>query len=220
MLGLAAGDLRPDPALAQLPAVLVVVVAAVGGEPFGPLPRPADAAAHRWHGVDERDQLGDVVAIAPVSVRASGIPVASTKRWCLEPFLPRSTGLGPVAAPPFSPAHDWNQPPPATTQARRPRAARRATERAAAPTRPPAATHPAGDSRSSPSRSQAPAADAATRSPCTAQIESLAARLDRPAAFDLETGSAAPPSATAAARAATARPTRSTARWPSAPLSA
>jgi hypothetical protein len=38
----------------------------------------------------------------PLSNGSGGIPVASTKRWCLEPFLALSTGLGPVAAPPFS----------------------------------------------------------------------------------------------------------------------
>jgi hypothetical protein len=40
VLCLAAGDLRRDPALAQLSAVAVVVVAAVGGDPLGPLARP------------------------------------------------------------------------------------------------------------------------------------------------------------------------------------
>jgi hypothetical protein len=64
VLGSAASDLRPDPALPQLAAVLVVVVAAVGGEPLGPPARPADQAAYRRHGVDQRDQLGDVVAVA------------------------------------------------------------------------------------------------------------------------------------------------------------
>src|SRR5437867_1027673 len=40
VLGLTAGDLRFDPALTQLAPVLVVVIAAVGGEPLGPSPRP------------------------------------------------------------------------------------------------------------------------------------------------------------------------------------
>src|SRR5205823_14119444 len=31
----------------------------------------------------------------------SGMPRRSTSRWYLEPSLPRSTGFGPVAAPPF-----------------------------------------------------------------------------------------------------------------------
>jgi len=36
VLGLASCDLRGDPASAQLAPVLVVVVAAVGGDPVGP----------------------------------------------------------------------------------------------------------------------------------------------------------------------------------------
>ena len=62
--GVAPGDLGPDAALAKLTAVLVVVVAAVGGEAVWSSPRPADLAAHRWHAVDQRDELGDVIAVA------------------------------------------------------------------------------------------------------------------------------------------------------------
>jgi hypothetical protein len=64
VLGLAAGDLGPDPALAELAAVLVVVVAAIGSEPVGTLARAADRAAHRRDTLKQRDQLGDVVAVA------------------------------------------------------------------------------------------------------------------------------------------------------------
>jgi len=39
--------------------------------------------------------------LPPVSVQASGSPLASTRRWCFEPVLALSTGLGPVAEPPF-----------------------------------------------------------------------------------------------------------------------
>jgi hypothetical protein len=60
----AAGDPRSDPASAQLSAVDVVVVAAVGEQ----IPRsPAGSAApssDRRDGVDQRDELGDVVAVA------------------------------------------------------------------------------------------------------------------------------------------------------------
>jgi hypothetical protein len=41
-----------------------VVVAAVGGHPLGPAARPADATAYRRDPLEERDQLGDVVAVA------------------------------------------------------------------------------------------------------------------------------------------------------------
>ena len=62
--GLAAGDLGRDPATPQLAPVLVVVVAAVGGKTLGPPAWTANAAAHGRDGLDERDQLGDVVAVA------------------------------------------------------------------------------------------------------------------------------------------------------------
>ena len=64
VLGLAAGDLRGDPELAELAAVFVVVVAAVGGDPVGSAAWPAGLAADGWDPLDERDQLGDVVAVA------------------------------------------------------------------------------------------------------------------------------------------------------------
>jgi hypothetical protein len=41
-----------------------VVVAAVGGDTVGPSARSADLAAHGWDAFDERDELGDVVAVA------------------------------------------------------------------------------------------------------------------------------------------------------------
>src|SRR5215213_78526 len=42
-------------------------------------------------------------ALAAERRRASGTPFRSTTTWYLEPGLPRSTGLGPVCSPPFSP---------------------------------------------------------------------------------------------------------------------
>jgi len=62
--GLAACDLGADSAPAQLSPVLVVVVAAVCCDTGGPSPRPANLAAHRRDPLDQRDQLGDVVAVA------------------------------------------------------------------------------------------------------------------------------------------------------------
>src|SRR5271169_3641276 len=63
MRGLAAGDLGFDAARPEQPAVLVVVVASVGGEPVGASAGPADLAPDRRHLVEQRDQLGDVVAV-------------------------------------------------------------------------------------------------------------------------------------------------------------
>lgn len=60
----AAGDLGFDPAAAELAAVFLVVVTTVSAHPVGPPARPADLPAHWWHAVDERDQLGHVMAVA------------------------------------------------------------------------------------------------------------------------------------------------------------
>jgi hypothetical protein len=64
VFGLAASDLRLDPSSAQLAPVLVVVVAAVGSDPVGSTARSTDLAAHRWDALDQRHELGDVVAVA------------------------------------------------------------------------------------------------------------------------------------------------------------
>jgi len=64
VLGLAAGDLGGDPELTQQTSVLVVVVAAVGGDPLRATTRPADQAAYGRYALEEREQLGDVVAVA------------------------------------------------------------------------------------------------------------------------------------------------------------
>ena len=64
VLGLPARDLVLDASLTELAAVLVVVVASIGSDAFGATAWPADLAAHRRHTIDERDQLGDVMAVA------------------------------------------------------------------------------------------------------------------------------------------------------------
>ncbi len=64
MLGCAARDHRSDPALAEPTPVASVVVAAVSNELIGAAARPADEPAHGRDLVDQRDQLGDVVAVA------------------------------------------------------------------------------------------------------------------------------------------------------------
>jgi hypothetical protein len=64
MRRLAAGDPGGNAASAEFAPVLVVVVAAVGDDSVGPAAWPADLAADGRHPLDERDQLGDVVAVA------------------------------------------------------------------------------------------------------------------------------------------------------------
>jgi hypothetical protein len=64
VFGLAAGDLGFDATGAEFAPVLVVVVTAVSSDPVGPAAWPADRAADGRDPLDERDQLGDVVAVA------------------------------------------------------------------------------------------------------------------------------------------------------------
>ncbi len=64
VLGLATCDLRVDAAPTELAAAILVVVAAVGADAIGATAGPADLAPDRRHPVDERDQLGAVVAVA------------------------------------------------------------------------------------------------------------------------------------------------------------
>ena len=60
----AAGDAWGDAPGAELAAVGVVVVAAVGEQLTGLAPRPPAPATDGRHGLDQRDELGDVVAVA------------------------------------------------------------------------------------------------------------------------------------------------------------
>ena len=53
----AAGDLRLDAPLAELSAVPLGVVAAVGEQARGPPKRSTDAAAQRRHGVEQQQQF-------------------------------------------------------------------------------------------------------------------------------------------------------------------
>lgn len=64
MLGLAAGDLWLDPAAPELATVAVTVIAAVSDELLGALARPSASTLHRVDAVEQRQQLGDVVAVA------------------------------------------------------------------------------------------------------------------------------------------------------------
>jgi len=83
---------------ADLIAVGLVVVAAVGVEVPGTLQWLAALAADRRDGFDQRDQPGDIVAVATGQRHGQRDPCASTIRWCLLPVSPRSTGGGPATA--------------------------------------------------------------------------------------------------------------------------
>jgi hypothetical protein len=96
-------DPRRDPAGTQGPTLLRGVVRLVGMELGRSLPRPPRPAAwadDRRDGVDDGLQKLRVVDVRGGERTASGIPFRSTTRWYLLPRFPRSTGLGPVSAPP------------------------------------------------------------------------------------------------------------------------
>jgi hypothetical protein len=78
--GAAAGDAWGDAAGAQQPPVLVVVVATVGEQLPRLASRPAASAADRRDGIQERDELGDVVAVAGGQRDRQRVPPASQIR--------------------------------------------------------------------------------------------------------------------------------------------
>ncbi len=53
-----------------------------------------------WNDLDQCVEMRNVVTVAPLRMTASGMPCASTMRWCLLPSLRRSVGFGPVFFPP------------------------------------------------------------------------------------------------------------------------
>src|SRR5690606_16538330 len=62
--GAAAGDAGTDAFGVHPPAMAVVVVAAVGVDGLWASSGPPASSPYRWDGVDQRDELGDVVAVA------------------------------------------------------------------------------------------------------------------------------------------------------------
>jgi hypothetical protein len=98
----AARDQRLDPSLPEQPAVLVVVGAAVGDHAVGSVSRTADGAAYSGHRVEQRDQLGDVVAIAGGRERESERDPALVDdgAWSRDRLYP--PGSGPSRSPFFA----------------------------------------------------------------------------------------------------------------------
>jgi hypothetical protein len=92
--GAAPGDVRGDLEPADLVPVDLVVIAAVGVQIPGAAQWLAALAADRRDGLDQRDQLGDVVAVAAGGDRgerdavrlgdqtSDGVKQASCGRWC------------------------------------------------------------------------------------------------------------------------------------------
>jgi hypothetical protein len=99
--GTASGDARGDPQCADPVAVSVVVVAEVGVEPLrAPACSPALASDRRYC-LEQRDQLGHVVAVATGQCGGRRDAVGLDDEVVLLPALPRSAGDRPVFAPSF-----------------------------------------------------------------------------------------------------------------------
>lgn len=85
--GAASADQRPDSTLSQVIPVEVVVIAAVGNQNLGLAARSPRPAAYRWDGPDQREKLGDVVAIAAGEDRGQRQAAAVADQVVLRPDL-------------------------------------------------------------------------------------------------------------------------------------
>jgi hypothetical protein len=96
----APGDLAGDRLARQRHAVAVRVVRPVAHDHARLAERRAPGRP-RTAGIASTSGSSCVTSwrLAPVSLAASGTPLASVAKWCLEPFFLRSTGLGPVFSP-------------------------------------------------------------------------------------------------------------------------
>lgn len=152
------------------------------------------------------------LTLAAVVMTLSGVPRPSQIRWCLLPVFRRSTGDGPVSAPPFSRGCVNRPHTHVTSRVRQPRSARRAGPGATGRRLLPPATAPVGASTSAPSRTPAPAAGVARLCRCTGRTGCPGGRAGPAPASAPET---APATAAATARPepTTHRP-RSTVGYP------
>ncbi len=151
------------------------------------------------------------LTFAAVVMTLSGVPRPSQIRWCLLPVFRRSTGDGPVSAPPFSRGCGNRPRRPVTSRVRRPRSALRAGPGAAGRRPPPPATGPDGASTSDPSRTPAPAVGAATLCRCRGRTGCPG---DRAGPAPVSARATAPAKAAGAAQSApTSRRPRSTAEY-------
>ena len=101
VFGLAAGDLRGDPALAELAAVLVVVVAAVGKQQRWPPSRSAGAAADWRDAVEQGGQHERVVAVGAGQEPGQRQPAGVGQEVVLAARAAPVDGAGPDFLAPF-----------------------------------------------------------------------------------------------------------------------
>lgn len=75
-----------------------VVVALLRVELGGLAPTASAARPDGWYAADEGLRL-TVVQVAPAIPTDRGRPVRSVTKWIFDPYLPLSTGFGPVGSP-------------------------------------------------------------------------------------------------------------------------
>jgi hypothetical protein len=126
------GDPRCDAALPEGLTVAFAVLGAVGEQRLRP--ELAIAAGRRPRSTSGSNSVMSL-RFAAVNVTARGMPWPSQITWCLEPGRPRSTGEGPVLAPPLWPEHASCPGPPETSQAGQRPAVRPTAPGAGVPTR-------------------------------------------------------------------------------------
>lgn len=96
-----AGDARDDPAGAQEPPILVVVIATVGQQFPGFAPGSATKSADRRDGVHQGQQLGDVVAVPSGEADLQRDAVCLDDQMVLGAGPGPSDGAGPDMVPPL-----------------------------------------------------------------------------------------------------------------------
>jgi hypothetical protein len=183
-----------------------VVVTAVGVDRIRALAGPAAAPSDRRDGLDQGHELGDVVALAAGQRHRQRDPVRLGDHVVLRARRARSTGLGPVLGRPSAPAHGSCQSPPATSPAPPRRSAPPGAPRATAARPPPGASLAAAASRSSRTRTQAPAARTPTGSRYRGRTRCRTSPCGHPAACGQDDQRAAGRPAAAARSGPTTRP--------------
>ena len=153
------GDNRLDAALAKPAAMRVRIVTTVGVDDLGLAKRSAASATNWRDGVDQRKQLGDIVAVCTGQNRADWNAVGVYEDVVLGAWSRTIGGFGPVFGPPQRLARTMNRQPHVRSRAGPTRAACRAAAHAICPTPRPAASRATDASRSRQSRSLAASVD-------------------------------------------------------------
>ena len=195
VLGGAPGDDRGNALLPGLAALLVVVIATVGEHLHRPPLGPAAAAADRRDGLDQRDELGDIMPVAAGQRGGQRNAAGVGDHVVLGPGPGPVDRAGAGLGPPFS-ARTRDPSAAARDQSITPATLSRASSTSCSLGHTPAwcpsrSRRPAGYPLD---RIPAPAARTPTGCRCTARTRSRTARCGHPAAAGRDAGTSAPAS--------------------------